>query len=215
MLSSFQIILSLLIAISAFAAIYFHQIKRFTIFKWLKPTTTILIMTLAFGIYLNRGSTYSLIITCSLIFALIGDVFLIQFKHLLKGILFFSFAHFGFALAFVNIKGFQVHWWILIIILLANLSYLIFLRRKLKKFLIPIAIYMLIISIMNWQALGLYMVDQKHSFLMIALSSLLFTFSDSVIAFNLFYKNFRLSEPIILSSYWIAIYAFTLAGIFV
>lgn len=171
-------------------------------------------MMLALGIIYYKESLYSIIITSSLIFALVGDIFLVQYKFLLRGILFFSLAHFGFALAFIGIQGFQSHLGLLLALLAANTSYFLFLKNKLEKFLIPIAIYMLIISFMNWQALGLFYSDQRGVHLGIAIASLLFTFSDSVIAFNIFHKKFNLSEPIILSTYWLAIYLFTMAGLY-
>jgi len=214
MFKFFLIIISLLIWISALAAIIAHQKKKFDVFKWLKPITTILIMLLALGIIYNKGSHYSIIIASSLIFALIGDIFLIQYKHLLRGIIFFSFAHFGFALAFMGIQGFQSHLWLLFALLAANTSYFLFLKKKLGKFLVPIALYMLIISFMNWQALGLFYLHQTNVHFGIAVASLLFTFSDSVIAFNIFHKNFKLSEPLILSTYWLAIYLFTIVGLY-
>src|SRR5690554_7597792 len=68
---------------------------------------------------------------------------------------------------------------------------------------IPVIVYIVVILIMNWQAIGLLLLDQSLVFMVLVLGSLSFTFSDAVLAYDMFKKPFRMAEILILSSYWI------------
>lgn len=68
---------------------------------------------------------------------------------------------------------------------------------------------------MNWQAIGLVINNSEFIFYGIAIASILFSFSDSILAYNKFKKPFKIAEILILSSYWIAIFIFSIAGLYV
>ena len=68
---------------------------------------------------------------------------------------------------------------------------------------------------MNWQALSLVITSHELIFIGIAIASVLFSFSDAVIAYNKFKSPFKIAEILILSTYWISIYIFTIAGLYV
>lgn len=206
------VILSVIIAVSAISAIYAYHIKNIVLFSWLKPLTSLLILALSLTIYLEYPTAYSQRIIASLVFAIIGDIYLIQYKYLLKGIIAFSIAHIGFSYAFTGLYGFYSDWRPLVFLFVFFLSYYLFLRKHLKAYKWAIGIYMIIIMLMNWQAIGLFLTDQRARNIGLLVASVLFSFSDSVIAFNIFKKPFRISEHIILATYWIAIYIFSLAG---
>jgi len=206
------LILTVFIAITAIAAIYVYHIKKNVLFSWLKPLTSILVLALAVSVYAEHPTAYSQRIIASLIFAIIGDIYLIQYRYLLKGIIAFSLAHFGFSYAFTGIYGFYADWRPLVILFVIFLSYYFFLRKHLRGFKWAIGIYMIIIMFMNWQAIGLFLTDQRIRNIGLLIASVLFSFSDSVIAFNIFKNPFRISEHIILATYWLAIYIFSLAG---
>jgi len=74
--------LSVAIIISAIIAIINRQQKNNRMFRVFKPLTTILIIALAIVIYLKAPSTYTVLMIASLLFALIGDVFLINKKSI-------------------------------------------------------------------------------------------------------------------------------------
>jgi len=74
---------------------------------------------------------------------------------------------------------------------------------------------MLVIVIMNWQAIGLVLINNTTVFLGIAIASLLFSFSDSIIAYNKFVKTLKIAEILVLSTYWVSIYVFTISGLYI
>src|SRR5690554_1110407 len=94
------IILSIAILISAIIAIFYRQKQNNKMFSVFKPLTTILIIALAVVIHQESASTYSQLMIASLLFALIGDIFLINKKYFLQGLTSFLIAHIGFTIGF-------------------------------------------------------------------------------------------------------------------
>ena len=208
------VILSIGVLISAvFAIIYGHwdNVKWFSFFK---PLSTILIIAIASIIYFKFNSFYSAIIIVSLIFSLIGDVFLIHKKYFLHGLSSFLLAHIGFTIGFASIYGFNWTFTPLFFLILIGASYFIYLRKDLDKFAIPVAIYITVMVIMNWQAISLVYINNAIVFFGIAIASLLFSFSDSVLAYSKFKKHFFSEEILTLSTYWISIYIIAIAGLY-
>jgi uncharacterized membrane protein YhhN len=208
-------ILSLVALISTIIAVIFRQRENIKMYSIFKPLTTILIILIALIVYQNFPSTYSAIMIASLVFSLIGDIFLINKKYFLHGLSSFLLAHIGFTIGFASLFGFN--WFIipLIILILAGGIYYNYLRKDLHKYSIPVAVYIIVIIIMNWQAVGLVINSNAFIFFGIAIASLLFSFSDSIIAYNKFKKPFKIAEILILSTYWMSIYIFTIAGLYI
>lgn len=207
-------LLSLFVAISVVMAIIFRLKAKNTLFSIFKPLTTILIIIIAFIIFQSQGSTYSIIIISALIFSLVGDVFLVDDKYFLQGLIFFFFAQILFMLAFASIFGFSWNLIILGLFLIFGGAFYNFLRKDMKEYAIPALFYITVILLMNWQAVGLLLTSHEFVFIAIALASLFFTFSDSIIAYTQFKKPLKIGELLILSTYWIAIYTFTIAGLY-
>ena len=84
-----------------------------------------------------------------------------------------------------------------------------FLIPKLGGLKYPVLGYVLIISGMLFSALN--MDKQLGAISFIGIGAILFTISDTVLAFNKFYKKFNLAEPIILGTYFIAQLLFVLS----
>lgn len=207
--------LSFAIMVSAIIAIIYRQQKNNKMFSVFKPLTTILIIILAFVIYKQSSNTYTSLMIVSLFFALVGDIFLISKKYFLPGLSSFLIAHIVFTVGFTSLFGFS--WEIIPILVLIVFGAVFFnlLRKNLHKFTIPVIIYITVILLMNWQAIGLIFHDQSMVFIGIAVASLLFTISDSILAYDMFKKPFRIAEVLILSTYWGAIYIFTIAGLYI
>ncbi len=209
-------VLSVCVLIAAAIAIavrYREKIQYFAVFK---PLTTTLILIIAILIHIEIRSFYSAVIIISLIFSLIGDILLIdKNRYFLHGLLSFLVAHIGFTIAFSSIFGFR--WSIIPLLFLVPLggSYYIYIKGYLQNYSIPVAIYIVVLIGMNWQAIGLLSVSRHFIFYCLAIGSLLFSFSDALIAYNRFRKPFKLAEFLILSTYWIAIYIFTIAGMYI
>ena len=196
-------------------AIVFKIRKNTKMYAIFKPLTTIIIIIIAILIYQKFPSTYSGIIIVALIFSLFGDVFLLKEKYFSHGLSFFLLAHIGFIIAFASLHGFCWNVIPLFFLLVAGGIYYNFLRKDLNKYRIPVAIYMLVIIIMIWQAIGLAMSNQILAFIGIAIASLLFAFSDSLIAYTKFKKSSKVAEVFISITYWSALYIFALAGMWV
>ncbi|HLV42359.1 MAG TPA: lysoplasmalogenase [Brumimicrobium sp.] len=208
-------ILSFGILISAIIAIVFRQRKNTKMFSIFKPLTTILIISVAVLIHQKINNTYTTLMIVSLIFALIGDVFLIGKKYFIHGLLSFLIAHVLFTLGFTSLFG--MSWEILPIVLLLIIGIVFFnvLRKDLHQLKVPVIIYIAVILFMNWQAIGLLYHDNSLVFIVLAIGSILFTFSDAVLSYDMFKKPFRSAEILILSTYWSAIYIFTIAGLYI
>ena len=206
--------LSLSALISSVFAIIFRTNGRKILFAIFKPLTTILIISIAIVVYAQSRSTYMSIILISLLFALIGDIFLIGTKLFIYGLSSFLIAHIGFAFAFASLFGFQ--WTILPLLFLLPVGVLFYkyLSSDLGKFMIPVGVYIVFILVMNWQAISLSLIEPALVFLGIGLGSVLFSFSDAIIAINKFKKPFALAEFLILTTYWLAIYIFVIAGLY-
>ena len=207
--------LCIAVIISAIIAIVFRQKENTTMYAVFKPLTTILIILIAFLIYDWTFSNYSGLMIVALLFSLIGDVFLINTKYFLQGLTSFLVAHIVFTIGFTTLYGFD--WNVIPLIPLALISgvYYNFLRKNLKKYSIPVLIYMIVIIVMNWQAINLAISKGDSVFLALAISSVLFSFSDAILAYNKFKKPFKLAEVLILSTYWTSILIFTMVGLYI
>src|SRR5690554_544495 len=208
-------ILSFAILVSAIIAIIYRQQKNNKMFSVFKPLTTILIIILAFVIHKQSSNTYTSLMIVSLLFALVGDIFLISKKYFLPGLFSFLISHIVFTVGFTSLFCFSLEVLPLLVLILIGALYFNVLRKHLNKMTVPVLIYLTVILVMNWQAVGLVFINQSLVFLALALGSLLFTFSDAILAYDMFKKPFKAAELLILSTYWSAIYIFTLAGWFI
>ena len=207
--------LSLAVLVSAIIAIIYRQRENIKIYSVFKPLTTVLIILIALIIFTKTSSTYSAMMIAALFFSLAGDVFLINKKYFLQGLSAFLIAHIGFTIGFTSLYGFTWYLVPLVLLVLIGGGYYNYLRKDLGKYSIPVSIYITVIVVMNWQAIGLVINDGKIVFISIAIASIMFSFSDSVIAYNMFKKPLKMAETLILSTYWISIFIFTIAGLYI
>lgn len=199
---------------SAALALFSYYQQKGKLFWLLKPLTTSIIIALSIAIIFGNPSFYSKVFLVSLFFALIGDVLLIGYKHLLPGLVLFLLAHIGLIIAISSLNGFQWYPYSLIPLIIFGFSFFLYMKKSLGKFKIPVALYMVVILVMNWQAINLIFINDSVYSWIIAIASLLFTFSDSVISYNLFKHQFRASEFLILSTYWLSIFMLVIAGFY-
>lgn len=201
-------VISILIALSAVVAIYFRVNNNATAYGVSKALTTILIIALSLILNQDSDSTYGWIITGGLIFSLIGDVLLLKESWFVFGLGSFLIAHLLFIYAFTTLQGFQFNPIVLGILLIVGGLYYKFLYKGLNELAIPVAMYILAIVAMDWQAISLAVTMKQDTFVLIGIGSVLFTFSDGVIAYSKFKHDFKLAEVLILSTYWLAIFLF-------
>lgn len=207
--------LSLATLFSAIIAIIFRQKEHTIVYAIFKPLTTILIISIGLFIYYQTKSNYSIVILIALLFSLIGDVFLISDNYFLPGLASFLIAHICFIIGFTTLYGFNSNIIPLTFLVLIGGLYYNYLRKDLKSFAIPVLVYIAVILVMNWQAINLIISSGKAIFYSLALASILFSFSDAILAYNKFKKPFKSAEVLILSTYWIAIFTFTLVGLYI
>ena len=208
-------ILSLVVLFSAILAIVFKQKANTTLYSIFKPLTTLLIISIAALIFYETSNTYSSIVIVALIFSLIGDIFLITDKYFLPGLASFLIAHICFIVGFISLYGFNFNLAPILPLLLIGGGYYKYLRKDLKEYSIPVLVYITVILIMNWQAINLIISSGNQIFYVLAIAAILFSFSDAILAYNKFKKPFKSAEPIILSTYWIAIFTFTIIGLYI
>ena len=96
--------------------------------------------------------------------------------------------------------------WIAFLVLFGIAGVLFYwLRPDLGDLLLPVSIYVLIITFMAWQGVGLYMRKRNNAHALLAMAVLFFMLSDTFLAIAKFQAPFYLSGPLILASYWLSI----------
>lgn len=198
-------VINILIGVFACLAIYFGLYEDKTLFMFLKPLTTILVIALLLFAKRERNVRLGNIVTIALVFCLMGDVLLLFEKYFLFGLVAFLTAHILFAVAFIQYKGFYKNW-ISFLILFGIAGVLFFwLKPGLGDLLLPVAIYVMIITFMAWQGVGLYLRERNNAHAWMAMAVLCFMLSDTLLAIAKFKTPFYLSGPLILATYWISI----------
>lgn len=194
----FLAIIFLFISLSIYAKHYSKK-QLYIIFK---PLTILLIIAFPLLGFREEYSPYAYLIITGLIFSLLGDLYLLfPDKYFTNGLYSFLIAHILYIIAFTqNVTNYNV----LIILPIIIYIYVVVkkLYLKLGKMRYPVYGYILLISSMLVYALNFDYQSGQISF--VGIGAILFTISDTTLAFNKFYKKFTNAELIILSSYFVA-----------
>lgn len=193
-------VLSIIALISAIITIYAKTREKTLLQYIFKPLTMLAIILLAMVNVSSPTTFYQKLIITGLILSTVGDVFLIDSKRFIQGLISFLLAHFCFIIAFFttpNLPG-------LIFYLIYIGIFLSILWKHLGNLKIPVIVYSLALALMSWFALSRYfeLNDQKSLFAF--LGSISFVASDSLLAFNKFKSPFPFAQILILSTYFIA-----------
>jgi uncharacterized membrane protein YhhN len=183
-------------------AIVAKQLGKKKFYYVLKPLTLLLIIALPLLEFRDEYSTYAYLIITGLVFSLLGDLYLLfPEKYFTNGLYSFLVAHILYILAFN--QGVSTYCYAILVPIIVYIFIVTnYLKPKLGGMKYPVFGYILIISTMLLSALNMDFQFGEISF--VAVGAILFTISDTTLAFNKFYKKFYLAEPIILSSYFIA-----------
>ena len=202
----FKKIHAIIILLSGLSAIFSYYFGSDMMFYILKPLTTLLI--LLFALFHGHQSEKDIlkVTVYGLLFCLLGDILLLKDSFFAFGLVAFLIAHILFIISFVKIDGFKNYFKPFILLIASAGAFYAFLYPSLEVLAIPVLIYVLCITLMAWQGIGLYIWKKKKPFLYILLGAILFMISDSIIALNKFVYAFDLSKLIILSTYWTAIF---------
>ena len=194
-----------LISISGLSAILFDFFEVNSAYYITKPLTTAIIVLFPLYFYGFTLKPYVEKIIIGLCFCLIGDVFLLFDSFFIYGLGSFLIGHIFFLYAFVKEKGW--HWPLLpgIFLFVLGFSILSICFKNLGKYFFPVLLYILLILLMSWQAIALQINDYKKNFNFVGWASVFFLISDSIIALNRFYIEFKYSKILILTFYWFSI----------
>lgn len=181
-------------------------------FYLFKPMTTVLVILLP--ILLNEArNSYNKLLIAALCFCLLGDIFLLKPDYFVFGLGAFLVGHLLFIRGFISLEGLQKNGITASILFLIGIGLYAWLYKDLGTLKFPVAVYVLVILFMVWQAVSMYLKNKKTRYVFIALGALLFMFSDTLIAIHKFKNSFELSGVLILSTYWLAIAFLANSGI--
>jgi alkylglycerol monooxygenase len=198
--------LKLAAAASIVAAIAVHFIAKPLLLWTFAPLATLLILAIAFANWLVHKNSYSLWIWIGLLFSLTGDVLLLRPDHFFTlGLSAFLLTHIAYLVAFTRDTRFpaRLSVWCLFFLFAASCYFLLFawLPSGLR---IPVAIYTVFLVSMAAQAMGRYLKLRTTSARFAAIGALLFVLSDSLLAFDRFYKPLPLAPLLVLLLYYAA-----------
>ena len=194
---------SLLALLTAIAAIAADLAEAETAAYILKPITMLLLIALGGLSYGMQTARYRSLVIAGLVCSLVGDVLLMVPQDLfIFGVAAFLTAQLIYTAAFVSVGGFYRS-------LTAALPFAIFglimglvLIPGLGDMLIPTMIYMVVILVMGWQALGQWRQTEERRALLAFVGALLFVASDALLAVNRFADPIPLASLLVLGSYY-------------
>jgi uncharacterized membrane protein YhhN len=198
---------SLAVILSAGLAIAAHYLRppRRKLFFICKPLTTILILAAALLPGTFRTDPYAQAICLGLLFSLFGDIWLLlPGKYFLFGLISFLLAHLCYIFAFLTGASATGFPWTMLPLSLIGATILTYLWPGLSAGLkgavcLYVAVIVVMASLATSRALVLFSTDTSSA----AIGALLFMASDSILAIDRFRRPFRLSQAVILGSYFI------------
>lgn len=201
-----------LIILSAIITIWSKHVLNKLLFMIFKPLTMLLIIFLLLFTW-NGHAQYAFWILFGLIFSLVGDIFLMLSKKYFKyGLFAFLVAHVFYIYAFtMNVH--QYNYFILSIVLIYSVLMFLYLKNSLGSNILPVAVYIIVISFMLWTAISRYLDQTNLLNLFVLTGGILFVISDTVLAINKFKKQLMFSEEIVLLTYYTAQILFVLSTI--
>ena len=202
------------VTVLAMTAIFFAQQDFQSVFWVLKPLTTIavLFIPLLYGVSINRKYFRRLIAALAL--CLLGDILLLNPEWFVFGLAAFFIAHIFYIFAFISYRGLFLKPLPFIVLLMIGASVYAMLFDGLGELKIPVALYVVCLVVMCWQAIGLYDRYQNRRFRFVMVGSFLFLISDAILALNKFKFPFDTAEIFVLITYWMAIGAFAISTTF-
>jgi len=186
------------------------------IFYISKPLTTTLILLPVLGLIPDSTSTYVPLIAGGLVFALIGDILLmLPENRFVLGIGSFATTHALYLAAFISAVGLALINPSTVPLILFSVIMTRFLWSGLRKSLqIPVAAYIVLITIMTAQAIGAALEQEGAGLAIAAAGAVLFLASDSMLAIDRFRLPFKAAQALVLSTYWLGQWLIALSARF-
>jgi len=150
-------------------------------------------------------------IVAALIFSFSGDV-LLMFQDesslfFLLGLSAFLIAHICYIIYFLYVKGkenVKSKPWLLVIVVVYYAALIALLFPYLGDLKLPVCIYGIVISFMFMLAMHMLFIKNKPGGIWMMIGALLFVMSDSLLAFNKFYRPFEIANVLIMLTYGLA-----------
>lgn len=165
-----------------------------------KPFTMLLILALAVQPSVTTPSSYRALVVAGLVFSLAGDVFLMLPRdRFTAGLASFLVAHVLYVVAFATDGPITalVPW------ALVGVAYYALLYPTLGRTRGPVAVYVVAIVAMAWQATARWIAADQFGALLSMIGAGLFVFSDAVLAWNRFRHPFATVQAVVLPTYFV------------
>ncbi len=171
-----------------------------------KPLTTILILAVLLLSDASLARAYTRLIGLGLLFSLMGDIWLVlPHDRFLQGLASFLVAQVCYAYAFFPGASGGEFGWVLLLLGLVAVLVLRYLWPTLSTGLRPaVTVYVAAITVMAALAVSWALGESTVSRVSAAAGALLFMASDATLAISRFRKPFRLSESLVLGTYFAA-----------
>lgn len=192
-----------IIAASALCAILAgkYSQRAFYIFK---PLTTILILVYAVLAIESLEDRRGLLVLLGLGFSLLGDSLLMFPKRFSLGLFSFLLAQLAYLAAFFTGFSSSGQLFIALPLGLYGLIVLLLLWQHLNNLRLAVLVYLLALLFMSYQAGERYISFQDIATLLAFVGTLVFSLSDSILAFDKFKRSFALAQPLVLLTYYLA-----------
>lgn len=208
---SFAAILAIMAAASGVAAIVADHRKNWKLIYIFRPLTMLLIIAVAAGGEAAAGP-FKLRILLGLAACLAGDVFMmLKEKKFTEGLIAFLLGHLFYISAFLTVMRPRADLGTLLPLFIFASGMLTILFPHLGKLKVPVAFYILVITVMAGLAIQRYVDVEGAPAFGAFLAAVLFLISDSVLAVNRFVRPVPAAQKIILGSYFAAQLLFALA----
>jgi uncharacterized membrane protein YhhN len=190
---------------SAATCITAHYVERPRLLWVTKPLTMVFVLALA-----ARGSgggLYQGLVLAGLVFSLAGDVFLmLPSDRFFEGLASFFVGHVFYICAFASGSDAALtrEPLVLVGLLAAGGSVVVWLWPTLGRFKRPVVVYVVAIVAMAWQATARFLESGDPAAGLACAGALLFVVSDSALAVNRFRLPFRAADAVVLGTYFAA-----------
>jgi uncharacterized membrane protein YhhN len=203
-----------LLAASATACIEFHYRKHQRLVWLTKPLTMVFAIALAAQPSATSSDLFQGLLLAGLLCSLAGDVFLmLPSDRFIAGLASFFVGHVCYVAAFAIDAGLMTSLGreptVLLLFLAVSAAMYAYLWPGLHDMKIPVAVYVLAIAAMGWQATarwigaGLSGVTELGA-LLACIGAVFFLVSDSVLAVNRFRRPFAAAQAVVLGTYFLA-----------
>jgi uncharacterized membrane protein YhhN len=169
-----------------------------------KPLTIALVILVALQTKHATAAQYKSLIVAGLVCSLAGDVFLMLPRdRFVAGLVSFLVAHVFYVIAFAS-GAWGPGVWAGAALATYGASMLVFLWKGLGKLKAAVVVYVGVILLMAWAALGRAQTTIDGGGALAAAGALLFVASDSALAWNRFKGEFKSAQAVVLATYFAA-----------